>query len=173
MTLKITPALLAEIRKRAEAATPGPWYPRATDDDSYMNARYISIEESPKGFMHDGRCGMGEDCEPEKVIAVTLLQRPAFATIGSDGLNGDHDAWRWDENTEHIARADPTTVLALVEEIERYADAIATADTLIHELALRREGGANLTDEALSEAIAEWAASDVRHEALELDEETP
>lgn len=79
-----------------QRATPGPWYPRATDDERFMNAQYVSTDPGP-GWLHDGEQGMSvEECEPEKVIAITLLQTPRLASV-EDG--------KWDENTEFIAEA--------------------------------------------------------------------
>lgn len=78
-----------------EAATPGPWYPRATDGELWMNARYVGIDQGP-GWEHDNKRGMGRDNEADKVIAITLLQAPPFADIRDE---------KWDENTKFIALA--------------------------------------------------------------------
>ena len=78
-----------------EGATEGPWYARATDDDHYMNARYVGLDAGP-GFVHDGVCGMGGDNKSERVIAITLLQAPDLACVQDE---------RWDENATFIAEA--------------------------------------------------------------------
>lgn len=56
-------------------ATPGPWYPRAGDDDMAMNARWISTDPG-KGFQHDGFI---YDADSSKTVAITLLQSPRLA----------------------------------------------------------------------------------------------
>lgn len=98
----------ADLRKLAQAAKQGPWFPRATDDASFMNARYVGLDEGP-GFVHDGANGMAlGEADATRVIAITLLQEPRLA-----------DCDECDENAKFIAAANPTTVLALLDEIER------------------------------------------------------
>jgi hypothetical protein len=102
----MTPEQLSKIEARLNAATPGPWYAHATDDDMAMNARYVGLE--PCKFRHDERCGMGADCDaPENVIAITLLQHPALALADEN-----------DENTLFIAHA-WTDIGNLVAEVRR------------------------------------------------------
>jgi len=61
-----------------------------------MNAIYVSAEPGP-GMMHDGKQGMSPaECDPEKVIAITLLQSPLLATIEDE---------KWEENAKFIAEA--------------------------------------------------------------------
>lgn len=82
-----------------DRATPGPWWPRATSDDYYMNARYVSTEPGPGGmnWKHDHLCGMAfSKGEPTKVIAITLLQHPMLAVVADS---------KYDENMEFIAAA--------------------------------------------------------------------
>lgn len=70
---------LRQTRERCERATPGPWYSHATDDEVFMNARYVGLDPGdwPK---HNGKNGMSvksKDCvDSERVIAITLLQQP-------------------------------------------------------------------------------------------------
>lgn len=86
---------LAEIVERANKASEGPWYPHATDDDLFMNARYVSTESGD--LYHDGARGMAEgECDDNVVVAITLLQSPRLAGI---------DDAKWDENTAFIAHA--------------------------------------------------------------------
>ncbi len=109
---------LDEIRARCERATPGPWYPRATDDASFMNARYVSTEQGPMMtckdglvWVHDGLRGMAEgQCDYKSVVCITLLQEPRLAAHASDGC---------DEDAEFIAhaRTDISALLALVDRL--------------------------------------------------------
>ena len=85
---------LTEIRKRCEAATPGPWYPKATDDACCMNARYVSLV--PGEWRHDDENGMAEPADYANVVAITLLQSPRLACLDDE---------KWDENTLFIAHA--------------------------------------------------------------------
>jgi len=78
-----------------QQATPGPWYTRVTDDEAFMNARYVSVDRGP-GWGYDDKRSMGRDGDPKKVIAITLLQYPCLAFIGDNKYN---------ENTEFIAEA--------------------------------------------------------------------
>ena len=120
---------LREIEERANRATPGPWYAKATDDASFMNAMYVSTRPGP--FEHDNRRGMdptAPDHDASHVVAITLLQTPLLADVA--------DA-KWDENTEFIAHAreDVPWLLSLLREreeqarqlgvqMERYLDAL-------------------------------------------------
>lgn len=78
-----TPDELAAIRARAEAATSGPWYAHATDDEWSMNARYVST--TPGRMEHDGEWGMTTGTAPySEVVAITLLQTPRLACHASE-----------------------------------------------------------------------------------------
>lgn len=85
---------VAKARELVNAATKGPWYPHATDDGLFMNARYVGLRGGD--LCHDGSNGMAADWpeqEPsDTVIAITLLQYPRLA-----------DADGYDENAEFIA----------------------------------------------------------------------
>lgn len=102
-------AELIEIETRASAATPGPWYAHATDDNVFSNARYVSLE--PGEFRHDGKQSMDEEshdkADSEKVIAITLLQSPQLA-----------DCDECEENTVFIAHA-RSDIPRLIAEIRR------------------------------------------------------
>ena len=74
-------------------ATPGPWYARATDDEVFMNLRYVTTE--PASFEHDGCRSFTEGIvQSGDVVALTLLQHPRMA-----------DPDKFDENTLFIAQA--------------------------------------------------------------------
>lgn len=108
----LTDEELAELERLEQAATAGPWYPHATDDEVFMNARYVSTEPGPTmrrvklsdgehvidvgKWTHDGAQGMADgnkdQAQSDKVVAVTLLQAPRLA-----------DPDQCDENTELIA----------------------------------------------------------------------
>ena len=106
--------MLDELQRLLDAATPGSWYPRATDDRDFQNARYISTVPHGDGMQHDGQQGMdvvnptGSDC----VIAVTLLQVPPLAT-----------AEECDENTLLICalRNAAPALIALARAVEAFA----------------------------------------------------
>ncbi len=109
----LSPEDLEEIEDICEAATPGPWYPRATDDELCASARYVGLKPAMRdalGFLHDGLQGPSEGHDQElDVVAITLLQNPC--------LTGVSDC-REDENTLLIARA-RTDVPRLVREVRR------------------------------------------------------
>lgn len=112
MNQPLTDEELAELERLEQAATAGPWYPHATDDEVFMNARYVSTEPGPTvrrvklpdgehvidvgKWTHDGAQGMADgnedQAQSDKVVAVTLLQAPRLA-----------DPDQCDENTELIA----------------------------------------------------------------------
>ena len=111
---------LAADRAIIEAATPGPWYARATDDERSMNARYVSTYGfSDRGCLdleHDNVQGMnprsGNRTKPYDVVSITLLQSPPLAL-----------AYRCDENTVFIAAA-RTRWPAALDEIERLREEV-------------------------------------------------
>jgi hypothetical protein len=120
MTNATPRALAALIRKRLDAmervaseATPAPWFVRYTDDNHYMNARYVSTTKGPG--RHDGLQGMGSDSNGgEDVVAITLLQAPCLAC---------HVAERWDEDAAFIAAA-RSDVPALIAAIRAAVDGL-------------------------------------------------
>lgn len=104
---------LSELDAMEKAATRGPWYPRATDDDCRMNARFVSTECGPLTedgrWMHDGQSR--SDGFPNSVC-VTLHQ--LTPTIG---VNED------DENTELIA-ASRNALPALLSDLRLCREAL-------------------------------------------------
>lgn len=68
---------LVLLEKLCSQTTPGPWYPRAGDDDLCMNARWVSTEAG-KGLQHDGFI---YDHASDKCVAITLLQSPRLADV--------------------------------------------------------------------------------------------
>src|SRR5690349_1183827 len=97
----LTAAELAELARLEAAATPGPRYPHATDDEVFMNARYVSIDPGPTvrrvtvdgvehvmdigHWTHDGGNGMApgypDQAISDHVVAITLLQAPRLADL--------------------------------------------------------------------------------------------
>ncbi len=131
---------LDKLEALAKAATPGPWYPRATDDDHWMNARFVSTKAGA-GWQHDNRRLMSPDENvSDEVVAITLLQMPALACHASE---------QWDETTEYIAALSPDVALALVAEVRELRKALAASR------AEEREECARLCDSI----AAEWALS--------------
>lgn len=84
MMTDLTPKRLQELRRIAEAATPGPWWVDGWEARTKDGDRFIAS------------------------IA------PAF-----QGASPDASCWEVDANIQHIAAFDPTTTLALLDEIER------------------------------------------------------
>lgn len=95
---------LSLLEKMHSKTTPGPWYPRAGDDDMCMNARWVSTDPG-KGFEHDGYIC---DVDSSKTIAITLLQSPRLAD--SPDL--------YDNNLLFICEA-KAAIPRLIEEIRR------------------------------------------------------
>ena len=99
---------IAEVLRLDAQATPGPWYPQATDDRLCMNASYVSTD--PKSGLRDMDPQSAErDCRPGSVVAITLLQSPRLANVRDQ---------RWDENTDLIAYY-RTAAPALAREVRR------------------------------------------------------
>ena len=99
---------IAEVLRIDAQATPGPWYPQATDDRLCMNASYVSTD--PKSGLRDMDPQSAErDCRPGSVVAITLLQSPRLANVRDQ---------RWDENTDLIAYY-RTAAPALAREVQR------------------------------------------------------
>jgi len=89
--------------------TPGLWYCRATDDDHCMNARYVGLSPSPNylpdhEWEHDHRQGLAfgneEQEDPDKVIAITLLQVPPLAMVEESDENMEFIVFAHNENVE-------------------------------------------------------------------------
>ena len=110
---------IAEVLRIDAQATPGPWYPQATDDRLCMNASYVSTD--PKSGLRDMDPQSAErDCRPGSVVAITLLQSPRLANVRDQ---------RWDENTDLItyyrsaAPALAREAQRLQEQVSRLLDA--------------------------------------------------
>jgi hypothetical protein len=86
---QLSDAELDQIERRADAATPGPWFVRFLDDVNAMNLVAVSTQPDT---------GQGErwpDFEQSTIIAATVVQEPRYVDI-EDG--------RWDENARFIAQ---------------------------------------------------------------------
>jgi hypothetical protein len=98
---ELSDAELDQIERRADAATPGPWFVRLLDDAMSL----VAVSTQPD-------TGQGErwpDFEPSTIIAATVVQEPRYVDI-EDG--------RWDENAHFIARA-RSDIPRLVAEVRR------------------------------------------------------
>lgn len=114
---------LDALDKLNEAATPVPWNSHATDDDYFMNARFIGTRPSD-GWHDDGNglaVGFPDQEPPENVIAITLLQHPRLA-----------DNEKCDDNMDLIVAlrnaypAMSAELRRLRAENERYREALET-----------------------------------------------
>ena len=93
---------LDEIERRADAATPGPWFVRILSDE-YSTA--ITAVTTKPGRLDDPPAHF----DPSEVVAITYLQQPEYATL---------DVGESDSNASFIAHA-RIDVLRLVEEVRR------------------------------------------------------
>lgn len=92
--MTLTPAQLEELENKAKAATPGPW----------TNAEHIGVVET--GYQP-------ECCESDECCIIAELN---YSGRCCAAIQEEHD-------TAHIAAANPSTVLALVEEVKRLREA--------------------------------------------------
>ena len=101
----ITYALLDDMEEKASAATPGPW----------------GCGPTP-GYMHHG-------CQPDSGPG---RDEPTVTIRSSEHTEEIATAWNYllpaAANAAHIARADPATVLALVEEVRRLRKKVANLE---------------------------------------------
>ncbi|MPY56806.1 hypothetical protein [Streptomyces spongiae] len=81
---------LEEIQDLCSAATPGPWFVRALDDDSAMNLVAVSVTPDT------GRAERWPEFDHREMVAATLVQHPRYVDSGDE---------RWDENAAFIAMA--------------------------------------------------------------------
>ena len=102
MGSELTPEVLADLRAKAEKATPGPW--------------------------------------PENYVwgAVRHIDRNVDRSLFCDDADGAMFSWDRDTDGYYIAAANPATVLALLDEIERLRTELTAA---LLELAMVREKG--------------------------------
>lgn len=106
---RLSDAELDLIERRAEAATPGPWFVRFLDDINAMGLIAVSTQPDT---------GQGErwpDFDQWTIIAATLVQEPRYADI-EDG--------RWDENARFIAAA-RSDIGRLIDEVRRLRGQVA------------------------------------------------
>lgn len=123
----ITDELLAELEQLAGKATPGPWEVAETDSDG----SYGAGPDTSTGFIAYGVCA-GATC-----LLDTLNSDAASI---SEELDGE-GRYAWDEtgkaNAHYIARANPATILALLQDVrelkrdaERYRWLIENSDMM-------------------------------------------
>lgn len=72
-TERRSPLWTRELLAQAQAATPGPWYVRRTDDSSFMAAFYVTHHKG------DDSLDVPAWGHPTSVVAITLLQDPSRA----------------------------------------------------------------------------------------------
>jgi len=83
-----------EIERRAQAATPGPWFVQNPDDIYRMNV--IAVTTGPVDDIFD----LHEWEYADRVVALTLLQTPRYACLEDKYRNHP-----WMHNAEFIAHA--------------------------------------------------------------------
>ena len=146
--MKITPEILAELREAAMKATPGPWrnHPyklRCRNGKEYQMNRIISDERDR---------GITSDDWDWKCVAIESEDMPLS-----------------DDDAHFIARADPATVLALLDELDQQ---IARTDKTERRLQkadevvmLARKLGAYSWEDRLDDSRV---SDDAKHDAREL-----
>lgn len=113
-----------ELKRRAEAATPGPWYAHNIDDDLFMNLYAVTTSEAEPEYEDIViQCG-DRDRADGHVVAVTLLQSPRLGNVQD---------MRFEENTRYIAAACPTATLSLIAHAEHQQAAIVEAQRWLAE----------------------------------------
>lgn len=106
-----------ELKRLAEAATPGPWYVQYGDDEQFMCMTAVSTNNRRK--QNEGQF----DSEDDGIVAVTYHQTYPF--VSPDDTS--------DGNSAYIAAANPATVLHLLSEIARLtAENKALGEALQH-----------------------------------------
>jgi hypothetical protein len=99
----LTDEELNQFDELASAATPGPWYMRALDDQEAMSL--VAVSTVPD----TGRGERWPDFDHREIVAATLIQQPRYVDPADE---------RWDENARFIAAARQAVPL-LVDEIRR------------------------------------------------------
>jgi hypothetical protein len=99
----LSDAELDDLERRADAATPGPWFVRLLDDTDAMTLVAISTQSDT------GRSERWPDFDHSTIVAATLVQEPRYVDI-NDG--------RWNQNAAFIAQA-RTDTPRLIAEIRR------------------------------------------------------
>jgi hypothetical protein len=100
---------LDDIEELALAATPGPWFVRALDDDQAMSLVAVSTRPDT------GKAERWPGFEPGEIVAATLVQHPRYVDVGDE---------RWDENAAFIAMA-REAIPRLLGEVRRLRGLIA------------------------------------------------
>ena len=94
-----------ELKRLAEAATPGPWYVQYGDDASHRCMTAVSTHNKRLNNQ-----GCFTEAEFESLIAITLHQ--SYPWVDPDCVNDD-------ANSAYIAAASPDVVLSMIAEIDR------------------------------------------------------
>ena len=101
---KMTPDHLAEVKARAEAATPGPWTADLSEGDCG-----VYLEDCPRGLEDcDDAC---PQCDRWEILKGGLVDGPDYVECGEYSYFSDNDA-------EFIAHA-RTDIPDLIAEVER------------------------------------------------------
>jgi len=129
--LSSTPDWVAEARRTAEAADPGPWHAGRADDDHCAIAFYVA-----RGAFKRGRWP-----SPEQVVAVTFLQYPCLAVSDLE-----------ESNTAFIA-ASRDLVPRLCAEVERLREQRARAAHTIRRVSSSLESAPNAIARELLDAV--------------------
>lgn len=133
---------LEALEAAEKAATAGPWFVHATDDDICANARYISAV--PTDGHHDN--GNINDVDPEMIIAITLHQRREGACV--------HPQWHENAKLIAIARNSLPSLLARL----RAAEALKEKATDVYRILCVGNKPAPSIIQALGAAIMDIAA---------------
>ncbi len=156
----MTPERLAELRRIAEAATPGPWEWREREHNERIRKHERAGRRFRREFIY---CLQGpplRDVAPEyrdEFDYPTVMSLRLDDRVEASALTG---AVPTPEDAEFIATFDPPTVLALLDEIERLRWERAQAASLI------RSAIERIYDEETGDWI--WDDSDYRHALEEL-----
>ncbi|MFF1480732.1 hypothetical protein ACFVYD_24825 [Streptomyces sp. NPDC058301] len=94
---------LGEIEELCSAATPGPWFVRALDDQSAMGL--VTVSTTPD----TGQSERWPSFDHREIVAATLVQHPRYVDVADEC---------WDENAAFIAMA-REAVPKLVAEVRR------------------------------------------------------
>jgi hypothetical protein len=81
---------LDDIQRRADSATPGPWFVRLLDDSDAMNLVAVSTQPDTGGHER------WPEFDHSTLVAATLVQQPRYVDISDE---------RWNPNAAFIAHA--------------------------------------------------------------------
>lgn len=127
-----------ELKRLAEAATPGPWYVQYGDDASHRCMTAVSTHNKRLNNQ-----GCFTEAEFESLIAITLHQ--SYPWVDPDCVNDD-------ANSAYIAAASPDVVLSMIAEIDVQAGSIEAVQAANQRLAAERDK-LRTQNQALIEAI--------------------